>query len=380
MLTLLKNACVYAPEFLGKQDILIANDKIILMGSELPVPLHVGEVTVVDLAGKMLVPGLIDQHVHLIGGGGEGGPATRTPEVQLSDITTAGVTTVVGCLGTDGTTRHMTALLAKARALDIEGVTTFIYTGAYQIPTPTITGSVRDDLILIDKVIGVGELAISDHRSAAPTTTDVLKMAAEARVGGMLGGKPGLCHLHVGPSKRGLEPLFEMIEMGDVPISHFTPTHCDRSPELIAHSVRFTKLGGKIDLTAGARTASTFVEMLREGAPVENITFSSDGNGSMPRFDHKGNLIGLGVGSLKTTLEVIAELVKAHNVPVTDALKPMTGNVARTLLLLGKKGVVAVGADADLLVLDEEFGVHTVYARGRCMVENGVAVVKGTFE
>ena len=152
MFTLLKNCNVYSPVHLGLRDILICGDKVVHIADSIVEPVGLGPVEVIDLKGLSTVPGFIDQHVHLIGGGGEGGPATRTPEVQLSDATTAGVTTVVGCLGTDGTTRHMTALLAKARALEVEGITTFIYTGSYEIPTPTITDNVRNDLILIDKI------------------------------------------------------------------------------------------------------------------------------------------------------------------------------------------------------------------------------------
>ncbi|HSL93517.1 MAG TPA: beta-aspartyl-peptidase [Bacillota bacterium] len=380
MFVLLKGAHVFAPQDRGVLDVLLCGEKIVHMANEIEVPVGVGEVQVFDVSGHKLTPGLIDQHVHMIGGGGEGGPATRTPEVQLSQITSAGVTTLVGVLGTDGTTRSMEALLAKAKALEIEGLTTYVYTGAYQIPTPTITGSVRDDVLLIDKVIGVGELAISDHRSAQPTTRDVLKLAAEARVGGMLGGKPGLCHLHVGPGPAGLQPIFEMLELSDIPVTQFTPTHCDRSPALVEQSVRFAKMGGKVDLTAGSRTAGTIVDMLAAGAPLSNITFSSDGNGSMPRFDAQGNFVGLGVGSLRTLLEVIRSLVNNHGFSLTDALRPVTTNVAQTLRLTNRKGCVEVGADADLLLLDNALSVRGVFARGQRMVWDGEIVVKGTFE
>lgn len=380
MFVLLKGAHVFAPEDLGVMDVLLCGERIVHMAREIHAPEGVGEVAVFDVTGCMVAPGLIDQHVHMIGGGGEGGPATRTPEVQLSQITTAGVTTLVGVLGTDGTTRSMEALLAKAKALETEGLTTYVYTGAYQIPTPTITGSVRDDVLLIDKVIGVGELAISDHRSAQPTTRDVLKLAAEARVGGMLGGKPGLCHLHVGPGPAGLQPIFEMLEISEIPITQFTPTHCDRSPALIEQSVRFAALGGKVDLTAGKRTAGTIVDMLAAGAPFKNITFSSDGNGSMPRFDTQGNFVGLGVGSLRTLLEVVRALVNDHGFSLSEALGPVTTHVAETLRLLDRKGCVKVGADADLLVLDEGLQVRGVIARGQRMIWDGEVLVKGTFE
>ena len=380
MFVLLKGAHVFAPQDQGVLDVLICGDKIVHMETEIHAPVGVGKVQVLDVTGYRLTPGLIDQHVHMIGGGGEGGPATRTPEVQLSQITNAGVTTLVGVLGTDGTTRSMEALLAKAKALEIEGLTTYVYTGAYQIPTPTITGSVRDDVLLIDKVIGVGELAISDHRSAQPTTRDVLKLAAEARVGGMLGGKPGLCHLHVGPGPGGLQPIFEMLEMSEIPVTQFTPTHCDRSPALVEQSIRFAKMGGKVDLTAGRRTADTIVSMLAAGAPLSNITFSSDGNGSMPRFDAQGNFVGLGVGSLRTLLEVVRSLVNNNGFSLSDALRPVTTNVAETLRLSKRKGCVEVGADADLLLLDETLGLRGVFARGQRMLWDGGILVKGTFE
>lgn len=380
MFKLIKNAHVYAPEDRGIMDILVCCDRIVWMGEKVTPPIGVGEVEVFDAEGARTIPGLIDQHVHMIGGGGEGGPATRTPEVQLSQITAAGVTTLVGCLGTDGTTRSMPALLAKAKALEIEGVTTYVYTGAYQIPTPTITGSVRDDVLLIDKIIGVGELAISDHRSAQPTERDVLKLAAEARVGGMLGGKPGLCHLHVGPGARGLEPLFEMLRQTEIPISQFTPTHCDRSPALVEQSIQFCKMGGKVDLTAGERTANTIAYMVEQGAPLENITISSDGNGSMPRFDPNGNFVGLGVGSLLTLLPVVRDLVSHHGFDLARALLPLTANVASSLRIAERKGHLAAGADADIVVLGPDFTAQGVFARGRCMVWQGEVKVKGTFE
>ena len=42
--------------------------------------------------------------------------------------------------------------------------------------------------------------------------------------------------------------------------------------------------------------------------------------------------------------------------------------------------VIGGGSDADLVILDEEFLVDTVFVRGQKMVEYGKALVKGTFE
>ena len=211
--TLIRNAHIYAPKDLGIQDILLAGDKIAQIGKNFEIPATYA-VTEIEASGKTLLPGFIDSHVHMIGGGGEGGFATRTPEITLSKITTSGVTTLVGCLGTDGTTRHVESLLAKARGLECEGLTTYIYTGAYEIPTPTITGSIRRDIVLIDKIIGAGEIAMSDHRSAQPSTQAYAELAAQARIGGMLSGKAGIIDMHMGDGRDGLKKLYEITAIG----------------------------------------------------------------------------------------------------------------------------------------------------------------------
>lgn len=380
MIKILKNGTVYSPDHLGIKDILIVHDKIGYIADEIPVPRGIGEVQVHDCSGKILTPGFIDGHVHLIGGGGEGGPTTRTPEVMLSRITTAGITTVVGCLGTDGITRNMASLLAKARALEAEGITTFIYTGSYEVPTTTITGSIRSDLVLIDKVIGVGEIAISDHRSSQPTRDQLAHLAAEARVGGMLGGKPGIVHLHVGSGSEGISVIFDFVENTEIPVSQFLPTHMGRTPQLLDQAVELCRLGGRVDLTAGRRTAGQVAQLLQHGARIEQITISSDGNGSMPRFDEKGNLVGLGIGSPKTVYQTWKECVQKYELPISQALKLVTENPAAYLDLTDLKGRIAVGADADILVLTEQLEIDSVFARGREMVREGKPLVLGTFE
>ena len=180
MLKLIQQATVYAPEYLGVRDVLIGDTHILKIATQIPVAADY-EVEVLNARGKLLFPGLIDGHVHILGGGGEGGYHTRTPEIVLTDITLGGVTTVVGCLGTDGTTRSMASLLAKARGLEEEGISAYIYTGSYQVPVRTLTGSIMDDLILIDKVVGCGEIAISDHRSSQPTREEFARIVGDTR-------------------------------------------------------------------------------------------------------------------------------------------------------------------------------------------------------
>ena len=380
MFTLIKNVEAYAPELLGLQDVLLAKGSVAYIAREIPAPQGIGDVEVIEGDGRKLIPGLIDMHIHMLGGGGEGGPATRTPEITLSEITRYGVTTAVGVLGTDGTTRSMPSLVAKAKALELEGLTTYIYTGSYEVPTPTITGSVRDDVILVEKVIGVGEIAISDHRSAHPTLDELGRLGMEARVGGLIGGKPGLFHLHVGPGKAGLQPVFDLLENSDLPIQNILPTHCSRSTMLLDQAVRLAKMGGQFDITAGGKAVEHLQYVLQQGAPLSKVTISSDGNGSLPRFDAERNFIGLGVGSVQTVFATFVALVKDLGMSLSDALAIVSVNQARLLGLTRIKGCIRQGADADLVLLEDDLSIANVWAKGRLMVRAGEPIILGTFE
>lgn len=387
--TVLRGAQVLTPTELGRQDVLIAGEKIAAIASRLEVPSS-WECREVRLDGYTLVPGFIDGHVHMIGGGGEGGYATRTPEVNLSSVIRAGVTTVVGCMGTDGTTRHMASLLAKARGLECEGISTYIYTGAYEVPTPTLTGNVRTDLIIIDKVIGTGEIAISDHRSAQPSQEDIRKLAAQARVGGMLSGKAGVVNLHVGDGKNGLDMLFAIAEESEIPRTQFIPTHVNRNPWLFKQAVEWGKKGGFIDVTSGVSPAGgsqqaikpsqAVREAVAAGVELSHITMSSDGNGSMPRFDEKGNTAGVMVASQDSLLAEVRDLVQVEGMPLADAVRVVTSNVAQALKLWPRKGSIQVGADADFVVLTAGIDLHQVWAKGQLMLDEGNPVIVGTFE
>ncbi len=387
---LIQGAAVYAPEYLGVQDVLIEGSRIRKIADKIPVA-EAYEVQVIDGNGMLLFPGFIDGHVHILGGGGEGGYHTRTPEIMLTDITSGGVTTVVGCLGTDGTTRTMASLLAKARGLEEEGITAYIYTGSYQVPVRTLTGSIVDDLILIDKVIGCGEIALSDHRSSQPTCEEFARIVGDTRVGGILSGKAGLVNIHMGDGERMLSCLRYVVKNTEIPPSNMLPTHINRSTRLLKDGMDYAKtLGGYVDLTTSSDPdyleedevkASTGLKfLLEQGVPEHQITFSSDGQGSMPIFDRDGNFLGLGVGKVTSLYREVRDAILKEKVDITQALRTVTANPA-ALLKLTRKGRIAVGCDADLvLVRQEDLQIHTVLAKGRRMVQNGASVRKGTFE
>lgn len=393
MITLIKNIEVFSPEPLGIMDILLVDQKIAAVADGLSdVYPEEADFTVVDGTGKIAVPGFIDSHVHMLGGGGEGGFKTRTPEIMLTDLTMSGVTTVVGCLGTDGITRDMVSLLAKARGLEEEGLTTYIYTGSYQIPVRTITGEVMKDLIVVDKVIGVGELAISDHRSSQPTFEAFSKIAADARVGGMLSGKAGILDIHLGDGSRTIELIEKAVSETEIPASQFLPTHCNRNGNLFEKCLDYAKRGGYIDLTGSddpdfwesqdgeVRVSKAIKRLLEAGVDHDHFSVSSDAQGSLPIFNENKEFVGLGVGKATCLLKNIRECVQVEGVPLGTAIRAITSTPAK-LLKLPDKGHLKKGFDADLCLLHAEtLELDTVIAKGQIMVQNQKALVIGTFE
>jgi len=383
--TLIKEGNVYAPEPRGTRDILVVGRIIALVAEQIELTGDF-EVQVISARDKLVLPGFVDLHVHLLGGGGEGGFWTRTPEITLSTIARAGVTTLVGCLGTDDVSRHPETLLAKANQLEEEGVSAYIYTGSYQFPLVTVTGSVRKDIALLPKVIGVGEIAISDHRSSQPTFEELARVAAEARVGGMIGGKAGLVHFHVGGGRRMLDPLFRLVKETEIPIGQFLPTHVNRTRELFEQAIDFARMGGNIDLTVrGSQlffpvaTGDALRLALAAGVSLDQITLSSDSNGSMPVFDEQGKMTGIAVGEIQNLYAEWKHLTK-EGFALEDLTKMVTANPARRAGLFREKGSLDTGKDADILILDEDLSLHSVMAKGRLLVHDRQVVVKGTFE
>jgi beta-aspartyl-dipeptidase (metallo-type) len=381
---LIRDADLYAPEALGRMDVLIVAGRIVALGSDLPALPAAYGAEEVDLEGHRVAPGLIDAHVHVIGGGGESGPETRVPPIALSALTRAGVTSVVGVLGTDGTTRTPRDLVARTYGLRAEGLSAWCWTGSYEVPPPTLTGSVRSDIVYVDPVIGVGELALSDHRSSQPTLDELLRVAADCHVGGLMTGKAGILHLHLGHGPRGLSLVREALDVAEIPARVFHPTHVNRRRALFEEAMALADRGCSVDVTAfdagddGLSADEAIATWLSSGRPTSKITCSSDGAGCLPVFDADGRMVEMDVGRPSALGEVLRGLL-GRGLALSDALLPFTANVADLLRLPGK-GRLAVGADADLVVLDEAGAIADVMARGRWMVRAGAPVVKGPFE
>ena len=385
-LVLVRDADVFAPEPLGRRQVLVGGGRVLWIGGPDDAAPSGLPMDVVDLGGRRLIPGLIDGHVHITGGGGESGFASRVPALPLSRYTSGGVTTVIGVLGTDDLARSTRELVAGVMGLREEGLSAWAHCGGYHLPPATVTGSVRGDIAFIDCLIGVGEVAISDHRSSQPTLDELLKVAADAHVAGLMTGKAGIVHLHLGDGPRGLDLVRRALDQSELPPRVFNPTHVNRRRALFEEALELARRGSTIDITAfpvaegedAWSAADALQRYLDSGAPAERITVSSDAGGCLACFDGEGHLCGMDIGKPAALGATIAQLL-ARGLPLERVLPAFTSNVAR-LLRLPRKGHIAVGADADLVVLDAQHRVSDVMALGAWHVRDGAQVRTGLFE
>ena len=383
---LLRNADVFAPRALGLRHLLLGGGRILWIGESLGEMPEALAIDTLDLQGLRLIPGFIDGHVHVGGGGGEAGFASRVPAPMLSRYTAAGVTSVIGLLGTDDAGRGTAELLAHVYALREQGMNAWAYCGGYHLPPTTLTGTVRGDIAFAEPLIGVGEVAISDHRSSQPTLDDLLRLASEAHVAGLMSGKAGIVHLHLGDGVRGLDLVRQALDVSELPPRVFQPTHVNRKKALFEEAVALAKRGCHVDITAfpvdegedAWPAAEALLRYLDSGAPPERVSISSDAGGCLPCFDADGRVCGMDVGHSGALLHTLNQLL-ARGLPLERALPAFTCNPADLLRLPGK-GQINTGMDADLVALDANGAAHHVWLGGIAHVRAGEVVRRGMFE
>lgn len=358
MFTLLRGGDVYGPDHIGKADLLLAAGKVARIGEIDIRSLEALKmnVDVIDANNCLVIPGLIDPHEHLLGGSGEEGFGSQTPEIAVRELVTGGITTVVGCLGVDTTTKTMPALLAKARAFNAESVSAYIYSGGYNVPPVTLTGSIRNDLLFVPEVIGAGEIAISDERSTEPANPELARLVRDAYVGGILTGKCGVTHFHVGSGRRGLAPLRTLLDEYEIEPALLYPTHVERNEDLMSEAIQLTRRGVTVDIDTVERDMAKWIQFfLHRGGDPSRITVSSDA----------------AINSPATLFQQIRSCILDEQLPFEFLLRAVTLNTARALKLPGK-GRLAEGADADAVVLQKpSLEIKEVIAGGRHLLKDG---------
>jgi len=380
MMKIIKNANIYAPHYIGHKDMLTGAGKILQIADK--IDLNLPDVEVIDAEGKLVFPGFIDQHIHVTGGGGQAGYASMTPAIELSELIACGTTTVMGLLGTDGTTKSLQNLYAKIQGLEQEGISTYMLTSYFAYPPITITGDMREDIMFVDKIIGC-KVAISDERSSAPDVKELLRLLGDIQVAGLLSRKKGILHVHLGGQRSGMALLLELVEKYQAPIRRISPTHVGRTRTLFDEAVRFAQLGGMIDFsTGGTKFDEPYKQILLaldQGVFMDNMTLSSDGNAGVMIKNEQGEIVGYRKAPIDLNFQQVVKLINEGGVEPSEAFKLITSSPARNLSL-PHKGTIAVGNDADFCFLDESYTLYDVIAKGELMMKDQVILRKGTYE
>ena len=335
------NGDVWAPAPRGRTTIVVAGGRIEKIGD---VDASAFSPEVVDATGCLVVPGFIDAHIHLIGGSGEKGFSSATPSITAQELLSSGTTTVVGLLGTDTTTKTLPSLLAKVKGLRDEGLHARMWTGGYD--ARSLTGCIRDDIILIDEIIGAGEIAIADRRSTHYDARTLARLASDCYIAGTLTGKAGVLHLHTGELPERLSIVREVLELG-VPCGSLQPTHVNRNEKLFKEATELTLRGVAVDVDVVDQDLEHWLRIFEGDRSM--LTVSTDAP----------------IGRVGALLGQVQEVVRQEIWPLEDALALATRNPAR-VLKLQDAGEIAEGRRADLLLLDEKtLELRRVIAGGR---------------
>jgi beta-aspartyl-dipeptidase (metallo-type) len=366
MLLVVENGELYDPVPRGRKSVLIANDKIEKVGDVDRRALDALDVEyeVIDATDCIVAPGLIDPHEHLLGGSGEGSLALQSPEPFLREIVRAGITTVVGTLGVDTTMKTLPGLLARVKALEGEGLSAFMWSGGYNVPPTTVMNSIREDMLFIDEVVGAGEVAISDERGLNQSAQELAKLVRDTHVGGLLSGKAGVTHIHVGEEETRLDALRDIVEQFQVKPEWLYPTHVQRNEKLLREAIDLANAGAYVDFDVVNEDLAKWLDFyIENGGPLDRLTISSDTDSSTPDIYYRQ----------------ICGLVVKHQYTL-DLVLPLATTNPATVLKLERKGTVEVGKDADIVILSKgSLDIRDVIARGRRMVADGEPVVREKF-
>jgi len=383
-LLLIKNANLdYVKDFEGIKDILVESDRISTIQREIDekqFSRHIN-ISVHDLDGMKLIPGIVDQHIHINGAGADLSPFGKVSSVSAGEIFESGVTTVVGAPAIDLYSKPAKTRLQYAKALSTQGVNTYIYTGSFNLPSDSITDSVEDDLMLIEKVIGT-KIALSEPLGAYPSLNELKKLFSVAYRSRLCSGKAAIIHAHMGHDPEPLEMVFQLFASSGFPKDIFIPTHSNCTPEVFEASKKLAREGGFFDVSSvvtkplgspeAIKPSVAISKAIEEGIDPGKITMSSDGNVLIKKPSDNSTTRREGLGTL---LQEVKSLILDQEVSPEVAFSVVTENPAKYLKLFPRKGALRKGSDADLVALDKNFKANKVWVGGKQVVKEGKSLV-----
>lgn len=361
---------IYAPECLGPGEMLVLGDRIIaLQANVTPLVEAMGAGNIQDISVHRVIPGLIDQHLHLLGGGDGDGPLARMRELGAEEILLSGITTAATLLGSEMRFKTLRALLYKAEGEAHKGLSTFVYTGSMGADPVSILEDAFSDIALFGRIIGAKAAIADPLYNTHPDRLTAL--AIQLRQARAQTGKPCILHVHVGRAQQGLEFLVRLCEQTGLPPEQVVPTHVNRAAAVtpvFRQGIEWAKQGGMIDFTcclgpldgirSGMDTVEAVLQALDAGVPPSQMTLTSDAGVAVPDPE---------LGSRQVPPSILMrDLIRLvqSGLPWDVALAFVTVNPAQRLGLSKRKGRLAVGYDADFVCLTETSDIAAVYASG----------------
>ncbi|WP_260695342.1 N-acetylglucosamine-6-phosphate deacetylase [Streptomyces sp. IB201691-2A2] len=358
----------------------VPGGRVIVEGTRIAGSAPVGAPTV-DLRNHWVVPGFVDMHNH--GGGGASFTSGTVEEIlkgihthRLHGTTTLVASTVTGDM--DGLAQRAGLLSELAEQGDLAGIH---FEGPFI--SPCRKGAHSEELLRdpdpaeVRKLIDAarGRASMVTLATELPGGIDSVRLLAEH---GVIAA--------IGHTDATYEQTVEAIDAGATVATHLfnaMPTLGHRSPGPIAALLEDERITVEL-INDGVHLHPASLQLAFHHAGGDRVAFITDAMDAAGFGDGRYMLGPLEVevsegvarlveggsiaGSTLTLDRAFKRAVTVDRLPIEDVVSAIAANPARSLGLYDRVGSLEPGKDADLVVLDADFGLKGVMRRGEWVV------------
>jgi dihydroorotase len=365
----------------GKLDLLVSGGRIAKLGKPGSIPENGARV--IDAAGKLVVPGLVDMHVHLR----EPGFEYKETIATGTEAAKAGGFTSVCCMPNTNPVndnRSVTDFI-RAQAKDA---------AANVYPIAAITkGSKGEELTEMAELHAAGCLAVSDDGKPVMHAAMMRRAMEYSKIFGLLvishcedSSLSGKGVMHEGAVStelglRGIPRAAEDVMTGrDIALAELTGCRLHIAHVSTAGSVELIRAAKARGVAVSAETCPHYFTLTEEAVRGYNTMAKmnpplrtaedvaaikkglQDGTIDVIATDHAPHAMDeksgefdyapFGIVGLETALGLTLKLVSEKCITLAEAIKRLSLNPARLMKL--DKGTLSAGADADITIIDPD--------------------------
>jgi N-acetylglucosamine-6-phosphate deacetylase len=386
---------IYASRILTPQDeildgvILVEETRIAAIGHRDEVHVPPGSLDYVA-TGLTVVPGFVDIHIH-----GAGGHDVMEGNARALDK----ITSTVARYGTTSMLATTVTASPEETCKSLEEIAHYIRNHEKQEETPRLAAEIlgihlegpfiskvrrgvhptesiaKPSVELLEKFFKAadGLVRILTLAPEIPGATEMIQAAVAAGVVAAMGHTDANYDQARAAIRAGVRHAVHTFNAMR-PFTHRDPgvlaaimTDVDITAEIIADGVHVA--GPAIQVLLGTKGFDTVI-LVSDGIAATGMPDGTYHLGTTEAIVENGvarNSEGKLAGSTLTLDRALRNIV-ALGVPMVDAIRMATVLPARRLGLAGKKGILAVGADADLVILTPELQVAGVMTRGAGLI------------